>query len=107
MIFNFHFSKGGPFLFRGGLSATPRGWTVKNRFQSVFLGPYGIPHPYKYPAKKYLHFSFLATAKVGPTGWLYSFLRLAPPTEYLDSRFRYKADIKADIAIVERFVQKT
>ena len=32
---------------------------VKNGFQSVFLGPYGIPHAYKCQAKK---ISFLATA---------------------------------------------
>ena len=38
-----------------------RGWTGQKNFQSVFLGPYGTPHPYKYQAKKCLHFSFLAT----------------------------------------------
>ena len=62
MIFNFHFSKGGPFWFRG-VWALPQGdGLVKNGFWSVFLGPYGIPHAYKCQAKKILHFSFLATA---------------------------------------------
>jgi hypothetical protein len=43
----------------GGVRMLPQGdGLVKNRFQSVFLGPYGIPHPYKYQAKKILHFSF-------------------------------------------------
>ena len=36
MIFNFHFSKGGPFWFRGGQSATPRGWTGQIRFSKCF-----------------------------------------------------------------------
>ena len=54
--------RGDPFDL-GGVWALPQGdGLVKNRFQSVFLGPYGIPHPYKYQAKKCLHFSFLATA---------------------------------------------
>ena len=38
MIFNFHFSKGGPFWFRGGLSATPRGLTGQKRFSKCFSG---------------------------------------------------------------------
>ena len=37
---------------------------VQNGFQSGFLGPYGIPHANKWQAKKFLHFSFLATAIV-------------------------------------------
>ena len=36
MIFNFHFSKGGPFWFRGGPSATPRGWSGQKRFLKCF-----------------------------------------------------------------------
>ena len=36
MIFNFQFSKGGPFWLRGGLSATPRGWTGQKRFLKCF-----------------------------------------------------------------------
>ena len=36
MIFNFHFSKEGPFWFRGGLSATRRGWTGQKPFSKCF-----------------------------------------------------------------------
>ena len=50
MIFHFPFSKD---WFRGGLSATPRGWTGQRRFSNCFCGPYGIPNTYKCQAKKF------------------------------------------------------
>ena len=57
----FPFVRGDPFNL-GGVWALPQGdGLVKNGFQSVFLGPYGIPHPYKCQAKKFLHFLILAT----------------------------------------------
>ena len=47
MIFNFHLSKREP-LNLGGVQALPQGdGLVKNGVESVFLGPYGIPHVYK------------------------------------------------------------
>ena len=56
--------RGDPFDL-GGVWALPQGdGLVKNGFWSVFLGPYGIPHAYKSQAKKFLNFSFLATAIV-------------------------------------------
>ena len=62
MIFNFHFCKGGPFLFRWVWKLPQEDWLVKKGFQSVFIGPYDISHVYKCQAKKNFIFSFLATA---------------------------------------------
>ena len=56
MIFNFHLSKGGPFWFTGGPSATPRGW-----FSKCFFGPYGISHTYKCQGKTNSKVWFLDT----------------------------------------------
>ena len=58
MIFNFHFSKGGPFDL-GGVQALPlEDGLIKNVFQIVFLGPYGIFHTYKCQGKTIPKFGF-------------------------------------------------
>ena len=49
-------------MIKGGSEHYPKGMDWSKTIFKVFLGPYGSPHANKYKAKKFLHFSFLATA---------------------------------------------
>ena len=60
--------RGDPFDF-GGVRALRAGeGLVKNGFQSVFLGPYGIPHAYKCQAQNIFKDSNLSIRLRGPWG---------------------------------------
>ena len=51
-FFRFFTIRGDPFDFEGVQALRAGEGLVKNSFQNVFLGPYGIPHAYKCQAQQ-------------------------------------------------------